>query len=98
MATMVKLRALLSALAECDDRDRVTLGHIARTLREAGHIWNTRQGSDAAEMGLRAAANLLIGASRADTPKDAGRAVEEVRSHVWLSRYLRTDFSVPLSP
>ena len=62
MATMAKLSALVSALAKCDDRDRTALEHIARALCEAGHMPTTRQGSDAAEMEFREAANLLIGA------------------------------------
>jgi hypothetical protein len=48
--------------AECDDRDRTTREHIARVICEAGHMPTTRQGSDAAEMEFREAANLLIGA------------------------------------
>ena len=59
---MAALAALVSALAECDDRDRTALEHIAYALREAGHIPAIRQGSDAAEMEFREAANLLIGA------------------------------------
>ena len=79
---MADFAALISALAECDDRDRTALEHIARALCEAGHIPTIRQGSDAAEMGFREAANLLIGANGADTSKEAGRAVEEYRSLV----------------
>jgi len=82
MAVPAKLSTLVSALAEYDDRDRATLGHIARTLREAGHITTAQPRSDAAEMGFRGAANLLIGANGADTAKEAARAVEEYRSLV----------------
>ncbi len=47
MAIVAKFDALVSALAECDDRDPATLKHIARVLCEAGHIPTTQQGSDA---------------------------------------------------
>jgi hypothetical protein len=76
------LAALVSALAGCDNRDRTTLERIARALREAGYISVGQQGSDVAERSFREAANLLIGANRADTLKEAGRAVEEYRSLV----------------
>src|SRR5918911_1452760 len=79
---MADFAALVSALVECDDRDRTTLEHIGRALCEAGYIPTAQQGSDAAEMGFREAANLLIGANGADTLKEAGRAVEEYRSLV----------------
>ncbi len=79
---MADLAALLSALTECDNSDRTTLERSACALREAGYISVGQQGSDVAERSFREAANLLIGANRADTLKEARRAVEEYRSLV----------------
>ncbi len=77
---MAKLPALVSALAECDDRDRSTLDHIARVIREAGLIPTTKRGSGASDMTVREAANLLIGASTAEHPKSAAMVVPLYRS------------------
>lgn len=77
---MAKLPALVSALAEVDGRDRATLDHIARVIREAGYIPTTKRGSGAAEMTAREAVNLLLAANGADVPKDGPIAIDRFRS------------------
>lgn len=77
---MAKLPALVSALAECDERDRATLDHIARVIREAGLIPTTKRGGGASEMTVREAANLLIAANASESPKEAAMAVAHYRS------------------
>jgi hypothetical protein len=86
---MAKLPALVSALAECDGRDRATLEHIARVIREAGYIPTTKRGAGAAEMTAREAANLFIGANGCDAPKDAPLAIDRFRSLVMHDAYVR---------
>lgn len=77
---MAKLPALVTALAEVDGRDRKTVDHIARTIREGGYIPTGKRGSGAAEMGPREASNFLIALDGADTPKEAGVAIDRFRS------------------
>lgn len=77
---MARLPALVSALHEVDGRERVTLEHIARVVREAGLIVTTKRGSGASPMSVRDAANLLIGANGCDAPKDAALAVQRFRT------------------
>jgi hypothetical protein len=77
---MAKLPALVTVLAEVDGRDRATVDHYARTIREAGYIPTTKRGSGAAEMTAREAANLLIALCGADAPKEAPLAIDRFRS------------------
>jgi hypothetical protein len=78
---MGKLPTLVRALAECDERDRATLDHIARVIREAGWIPTTKRGSGASDMTFREAANLLIAASVAEAePRLAANAVHQYRT------------------
>jgi hypothetical protein len=77
---MAKLPALISTLSRHDERDRSTLEHIARTIREAGHIPTTKRGIGASGMTTEAAANLFLGLNGCEAPKDAARAVERFRS------------------
>jgi hypothetical protein len=77
---MAKLPALISTLSRHDERDRPTLEHIARTVREAGYIPTTKRGIGASGMTTEAAVNLFLGLNGCDAPKDAARAVERFRS------------------
>lgn len=77
---MAKLPALVAALTECDDRDRATLDWVARAIREAGCIPTGKRGAGAADMTFREAANLLIGANAAETPKQSALAVVQFRT------------------
>jgi hypothetical protein len=77
---MAKLPALISTLSQHDERDRSTLEHIARTIREAGHIPTTKRGIGASGMTTEAAANLFLGLNGCEAPKDAAQAVERFRS------------------
>jgi hypothetical protein len=77
---MARLPALVAALAEEDDRDAGTLNLVARTVREAGHMATTKRGVGAAGMTVRDAANLLIGAYGAESPKEAPAAVAMFRT------------------
>ena len=75
----MKLPGLVRLLAEDDERGESTIAHIARVVREAGHLPTTKRGRGASDMGVSAAANLLIGAHATDLPAKAGEAVETFR-------------------
>jgi hypothetical protein len=77
---MSKLPALVSALSEVDGRDRKSVEHIGRTIREAGYIPTGKRGSGAADMTPREAANFIIALNGADTPKDGPIAIDRFRS------------------
>ena len=77
---MAKLPALISALSQHDERDRSTLEHVARTIREEGYIPTTKRGAGASGMTTEAAANLFLALNGCDAPKDASRAIERFRS------------------
>lgn len=76
---MAKLPALVSAVSVASDRDRSTIEHIARVIREAGLIPTTKRGPGAAEMGAREAANLLLGVAAADVPRAAPETIASLR-------------------
>lgn len=77
---MARLPALVSALHSTDGRERPTLDLIARSVREAGFIATTKRGSGAAEMGVKDAVNLLIGANAVQSPVLAGAAVRQYQT------------------
>jgi hypothetical protein len=77
---MAKLPALVDAIAEVDGRDRATIDHVARIIREAGYIPTTKRGSGASEMTAREAANLLLALNGADAPKEGPLAIDRFRS------------------
>ncbi len=77
---MGKLPALVSALASVDGRERASVDHVARTIRERGYITTGKRGGGAANMVAREAANLLIALNGADSPKEAGVAIDRFRS------------------
>jgi hypothetical protein len=77
---MVKLPGLVTALAEVDGRERKTVEHIGRVIRERGYITTGKRGGGAANMTTREAANLIIALNGADTPKDAPAAIDRFRS------------------
>jgi hypothetical protein len=77
---MARLPQLIDAVSKTSGRDRSSVEHWARAIREAGLITTTKRGVGAAEMTTRDAANLLIGLCGADTPRDAAKAVHEFRS------------------
>jgi hypothetical protein len=88
---MAKLPALVSALEAVDGRERATIEHVARVVREAGFIPTTKRGSGAAEMTAREAVNLFLGLNGADAPRDALLAIERFRS-------LRLQYADPEHP
>jgi len=77
---MAKLPALVTALSEVDGRDRKTVDHIARTIRERGYITTGKRGGGAVDMTAHEAANLLIALNGADAPKDGPTAIDRFRS------------------
>lgn len=79
---MAKLPALVTALAECDGRDRATIDHFARTIREAGLLPTTKRGVGSASMNVREAANLLIAIKASENAKDAAAVVRTYRTLV----------------
>ncbi|MCM5558079.1 hypothetical protein [Pleomorphomonas sp. JP5] len=79
---MAKLPALVTALTEVDGRDRPTIDHYARTIREAGFIPTGKRGVGAAEMDVRAAANLLIALNCGSDAKQAAERVAFFRAFI----------------
>lgn len=77
MATLPKL---VTALAEVDGRERKTVEHIARVIREAGFIPTGKRGGGAPKMDCRSAANLIIGLHGADAPMDAPAVINIFRT------------------
>jgi hypothetical protein len=77
---MARLPQLIDAVSKTSGRDRSSVEHWARAIREAGLITTTKRGVGAANMTTRDAANLLIGLCGADTPREAAKAVHEFRS------------------
>ena len=83
---VAKLPTLVTALAEVDGRDRQSVEHIGRTIRERGYIPTGKRGAGAAEMSAREAANFLMALNGADTPKDGPIAIDRFRSlRQWFS-------------
>jgi hypothetical protein len=77
---MAKLPALISALDLTSQRERSTIEHIARVIREAGFIPTTKRGPGASDMGGREATNLLLAVAASDLPKDAPLTVDSLRN------------------
>ena len=80
---MTRLPALIDAFAACDERDRGTIEHFARVIREAGHLPTTKRGVGAAEMGPTEAAMLMIAINASDAPRSAPEAVQAFRQLPW---------------
>lgn len=77
---MAKLPSLISALDLTSQRERPTIEHIARVIREAGLIPTTKRGPGASDMGVKEAANLLLAVTVSELPKDAPLAVDTLRN------------------
>lgn len=58
--SVVKLPGLVSALAMVDGRPEAAIGHVARQLREGGHIPGGKRGHGGPTMGFGEAAKLLV--------------------------------------
>jgi hypothetical protein len=78
--TMAKLPALVSTLAKHDERDRSSLNHVARVIREEGYIPTTKRGIGAAGMTTEAAVNLFLGLNGCESSKEAPLAIARFRS------------------
>ncbi|AWN43433.1 hypothetical protein [Methylobacterium durans] len=76
----MKLPGLVKLLAEGDERGEAAIAHIARIIREAGHLPTTKRGRGASDMGVLEAANLLIAANATDVPAKVSEAVETFRN------------------
>ncbi|WP_020187872.1 hypothetical protein [Methylopila sp. 73B] len=77
---MATLPVLVTEMAKVDGRDRPTIDHIARTIRETGYISTGKRGGGASHVSVAEAVNLLIALNGADTPKDAALAIDRFRS------------------
>lgn len=75
----MKLPGLVRLLAEDDERGEPAIAHIARVIREAGHLPTTKRGRGASDMGVLEAANLLIAAHATDVPNKVSETVETFR-------------------
>lgn len=73
---MARLPALVDAVAAADGRPRGAVDHVARAVREAGHIQTTKRGRGAAEMTALDAAALLIALYGSRDPASAVEALE----------------------
>jgi hypothetical protein len=77
---LVRLPALIDAYAAFDGRDRATIKHIARVIREGGLIPTTKRGSGASKMAEREVVNLLLGANGTEAAAEAALAAERLRT------------------
>lgn len=77
---MATLPELVTAFAEVDGRDRKTIDHIGRTVREAGYITTGKRGAGATPMSTRDAVNLMIALNGADGAPEACTAIDRFRS------------------
>jgi hypothetical protein len=83
---MARLPQLIDAISKTSGRDRSSVEHWARAIREAGLITTTKRGVGAAEMTTRDAANLIIAANAAENTKEALQAVPQFRDlETWYS-------------
>jgi hypothetical protein len=79
---MATLTQLVDTIAAVEGLERSTVNLVARYVREAGLIATHGRGTSAATMGVRDAANLLIGVNATATGKDAARTVSVYRALV----------------
>jgi hypothetical protein len=79
---MATLTQLVDTIAAVEGLERSTVNLIARYVREAGLIATHGRGTSAATMGIKDAANLLIGVNATTTGKDAARTVSAYRALV----------------
>jgi hypothetical protein len=77
---MARLPQLIDQVSKTSGRDRASVEHCARAIREAGFITTTKRGVGAASMTARDAANLIIAANAAESTKEALQAVPQFRS------------------
>lgn len=89
---MATLPVLVTAMAEVDGRDRKSVEHLGRVIREAGYITSGKRGGGAPDMTVREAANLIIALNGADMPKDAPTAIDRFRSLKQWYRGTADDF------
>ncbi|NLH81778.1 MAG: hypothetical protein GX458_13150, partial [Phyllobacteriaceae bacterium] len=83
---MARLPTLVSIIADRDNREHTTIDQMARFIREAGFISTTKRGKGASEMTAKDAANLLIGVTATESPKNAAIEVARkstFRRHTW---------------
>jgi hypothetical protein len=71
---------MLEIIQPFDGRDSGTLLQFGRVLREAGLLPAGKRGKGAPNMGLDHTANLLLGMYGAASPKDAPKAVANLRT------------------
>jgi hypothetical protein len=76
---MARLPQLIDQVSKTSGRDRASVEHCARAIREAGFITTTKRGVGAASMTARDAANLIIAANAAESTKEALQAVPQFR-------------------
>ncbi len=89
---MATLPTLVTAMAKVDGRDRKSVEHIGRVIREAGYIPTGKRGGGAVAMTKREAANLIIALNGADTPQECPLAIDRFRSLVQMFAGNANDF------
>ncbi len=77
---MAKLPAMVTAMSQVDGRERKTIDHITRTIREAGYITTGKRGSGAAEMTVPEVVNLIIAMNAAESAREAPIEIDRYRS------------------
>lgn len=73
---MARLPTLVEALSREDGRGKATIAHVARRLRDTGHIISSKRGVGGATMTMKDAATLLMGCYADISPHGAPEAVE----------------------
>lgn len=77
---MARLPTLVEALSREDGRGKATLAHVARRLRDTGHIISSKRGVGGATMTMKDAATLLMGCYADTSPHGAPEAVERAKA------------------
>lgn len=77
---MNTLPKLVSALPEVDGREKKTIEHIGRLIREAGFLPKGKSGAGAPIMTSKEVANLIIALNGTNNPKDAPIEISRFRS------------------
>lgn len=77
---MARLPTLVEALSREDGRGRATIAHVARRLRDTGHIISSKRGVGGALMTMRDASTLLMGCYADLSPHGAPEAVERAQA------------------
>lgn len=77
---MARLPTLVDAISQHDGRDKATIAHVSRRLRDSHHIVSSKRGVGGAVMTMKDAATLLMGAYGDIGPHAAPDAVDRMKT------------------